>query len=136
MKEMQLITLARNALLVAGHEMGKTGDHWPVIKATIQGIMKDYEELQTERRISEELQDHLGQIVGEYEQLLNDCSPELRAELEPVIREMREVYEAAAADVPVTAMPAPEDKDAPGFVPWRSAQTIIKSLTEKDDEKV
>ncbi|MBI1272588.1 MAG: hypothetical protein GC131_00680 [Alphaproteobacteria bacterium] len=133
MKQDRLLQLARNALMVAGHEMGKEGDHWPVIKATIAGITKDYEELQIERAVSAELEEHMGDIVCEYEEMLASCdNPALRAELEPVVREMRDVYEANFAPVDHSKIGSPEDKDAPGFVPWRSAGHIIKSLMEKN----
>ena len=42
-----MVSLVRNALLVAGHEMGANGDHWPVIKSTIHSIMKDWEDLKS-----------------------------------------------------------------------------------------
>jgi len=46
MPEEQMVHLMRNALLVAGHEMGADGDHWPVVKATIHSLMKDWEDFE------------------------------------------------------------------------------------------
>ncbi len=57
--ETQMVGLVRNALLVAGQEMGADGDHWPVINSTIHSIAKDWENLQIERNVHTELKTHL-----------------------------------------------------------------------------
>ena len=64
MTEEKMVTLVRNALLAAGHEMGKNGDHWPVIKSTIEKVMKDWENLKIERDITAELKEKFGDTVS------------------------------------------------------------------------
>ncbi len=128
----QTVNLTRNALLVAGLEMGKEGDHWPVIKANIHALMRDYEKLKIERAVQEQLKEHLDQIIGEYEALLERSDDEFRNAMAPHVQGMREIYDA---------MFAPTGKTEPGYdilaedeersyVPWRSSAAIIGSLTE------
>ena len=67
MPEEQMVHLVRNALLVAGHEMGKDGDHWPVVKSTIHSLMKDWEDLKVERNVHAELKKHVYAQLDEME---------------------------------------------------------------------
>ena len=91
--EEQMVHLVRNALLVAGQEMGD-GDHWPVIKDTIYKIMKDWEDLKVERNVDAELKVHLYAHLKEMDKELAKCDPEIRAQVEPRFKELREVCDA------------------------------------------
>lgn len=126
-KEARMVNLARNALLVAGHEMGTEGDHWPVIKATIHGIMKDWEELQIERNVSEELKEHLGAILKDLEAATEKCPEFLLDDYKKILADMREIYEAQFTPVDASKLPAPEPG---GFTAWRSAREIMGTLGE------
>lgn len=125
----RMITLACNAMLVAGTEMGKQGDHWPVIKASIQRLKDDWEDLKTKRAVHSELKIHLADIVKEYELLASKCPKAVQEKINPLIREMREVYEAGFVDA-VGADPEPMDTGA-SFVPWKTSDHLIRSLLEE-----
>lgn len=133
----KMVHLARNALLVAGMEMGKEGDHWPVIKANIHALMRDYENLKIETAVQEELKEHVGKIIGELEHDLTTCPPGTKAKAEPHIRKMRELYDAmfaptdAATEAVATQDGAAEEET--GYVPWKSSAAIIDTLLEDHD---
>ena len=93
MSEEQMVHVVRNALLVAGQEMGD-GDQWPVIKDTVYKIMKDYEDLKIERNVNAVLAKHCGEAVDVLEQNLHLCPEDLRPSAELMIRELRELHAA------------------------------------------
>ncbi len=98
MCEERMVFLVRNALLVAEQEMGG-GDEWPVVKDTVYKIMKDWEDLKTERNVDAELKIHLYEQIRKMEAGLDECSPEARKIVEPKIREWREICDAYFCEV-------------------------------------
>jgi len=129
MTEAQAVNLVRNALIVAGQEMGAEGDHWPVIKSTVLSIMKDWEDLQVERNISAEVKQHYGEMISGLEKDLELCPPEARPEAERVIKKMREHYQARFSPMDMT-MFVVCDADIPIHI--KRAETIIKTLEGTD----
>jgi hypothetical protein len=137
------LQLARNALLVAGLEMGAEGDHWPVIKANIQALEQDYAALQTELAVQAELCEHVGAVIAQYETLLTDCAAPLRDKVAPHVRRLREIHTAmfspvAAATierlrtVPDDAAAQATDPAVTTYVPWRSATHMIATLMKDE----
>ncbi|HAX91453.1 MAG TPA: hypothetical protein DCY07_04500 [Rhodospirillaceae bacterium] len=136
MTEGGIKTLIRNALMVAGKEMGDTGDHWPVIKNTITDLMKDWEELEVERRVPEELRKHATAQLIEMEAIMKKCSPDEQEEIKPIIEELREVHDAYFTDVgedvyDTTAEQILTEENKPLHV--KRAEAILRTL-EEDDE--
>lgn len=127
--EDQLVGLVRNALLVAGQEMGETGDHWPVIKATIYSIMKDWETLKTERNVHEELRIHLYAELDRLEEILATRPLESQAIDGPKLKKLREIYDAHFTP-PADDETLLDDDDKPMHV--KRAEAIILSLGEND----
>ena len=73
--EEQAVNLVRNALLVAGHEMGKDGDHWPVIKATAFSIMKDYEDWSRSNKMClRKSNSIISDLIVEMQGICNECA--------------------------------------------------------------
>jgi predicted exporter len=129
LSEGQAVNLVRNALLVAGHEMGEDGDHWPVIKSTIHQMMQDYEQLKIERNVDDELKVHLGEQLAIMESRVKECPVEIRAQQMRLLREMREVYEAYFASIDEDQIVVMED-DVPDYI--KQAEEIILTLEEDD----
>jgi hypothetical protein len=127
--EERVISLVRNALLVAGHEMGATGDHWPVIKSTIHGLMKDWEELKIERNVYAEMREHIYAQLDEMDRALLTYSEEVQAHTGPKLKELREIYDACfeAANDDANILP---DEELPVHV--KRTREIILTL-EGDD---
>lgn len=95
LREEQMKTLIRNALMVAGQEMGEEGDHWPVVKNTITDVMRDWEELEIERAVHTELKKQMTHYLDDMMAILKTCKPAVQQEAEPYIRELRDIYDAA-----------------------------------------
>lgn len=95
LRETDMKNLIRNALMVAGHEMGDEGDHWPVVKNTITDVMRDWEELEIERAIHAELKHQMTRYLDDMMEVLKTCKPSVQKEAAPYIRELRDIYDAA-----------------------------------------
>lgn len=138
MTEAQMQTIVRNALMVAGQEMGAEGDHWPVIKQTITDIARDWEQLRIERAVHAEMKKHLYQELAAMEQILLTCPAEEQKAMTPRLRELREVYDAFFTDVEKEELYLADDvelylDDAEKPLHVRRAEAIIKTLEESDD---
>jgi len=125
MTEAQMVGLVRNALLVAGYEMGQTGDHWPVIADTIHSIAKDWEEWKLEKEVDAEMKIHLYEQLGNMEKELPNCDATAQAELAPKLKELREVYDSYFSDIDETAEYINEF-DIPAYA--KRAEAIIATL--------
>ncbi len=127
MNDAQKVGLVRNALLVAGYEMGESGEHWPVINATIHDVAKDWQESLADQRVDDEMKDHLYAQLQDMEKQLLNCDAKARLELEPMIRDLREACDAYFEPCDVTLSPHSND-DAPAHI--KRAETIIATLGE------
>jgi hypothetical protein len=112
LSEQQAINLVRNALLVAGIEMGTEGDHWPVIKTTVHSMMKDWEDLQVERNVADEMKIHLYAQLEIMERGIADCQDaDIKEKITVKLKQLREVYDAhfsvvdTSVDVSSTDLP-------------------------------
>src|SRR5580692_1224469 len=99
MSEGQMINLVRNALMVAGQEMGSDGDHWPVVKSTIHNIMKDWEDLKTERNVSLEVKKHYDKMLADLEALASQTSDKAKTDIEEAISQIRVLTDACFSKV-------------------------------------
>ncbi len=99
MSESEMKNLVRNALMVAGHEMGESGDHWPVIKNTIKDVMRDWEQLEIERAVHAEMKRHLYEQLVVMQEILETCQLEIKTDVAPRLAELRDVYDAFFEDV-------------------------------------
>jgi hypothetical protein len=125
MTEEQAVHLVRNALLVAGSEMGAEGDHWPVIKSTIHQLMRDQENLRIERNVEAELKQHFKDIIDDIEKSARLCPDDARQEAEKIVHDLRELYTARFAPVDPT-MIVVCDADLPIHI--QRAEAIISTL--------
>lgn len=141
MTEAQMKKLARNALLVAGKEMGDEGDHWPVIKNTITEIMMDWEKLEAERNIQAEMKIHLYAQLEDMEAKLKDCPAHEQEAAAPLIAELREVYDAFFTKAEIEELYMSDDDDAdlifediekPAHI--KRAEAILDTLMEDDND--
>lgn len=123
--------LVRNALMVAGQEMGETGDHWPVVKKTIEDIMRDWENLAIERAVHAEMKKHLYEQLRAMEDIVDTCRPEIREQATRRLGELREIYDAFFEDVRDTCLEDIDEESLPLHV--RRAHAIIDTL-EGDEQ--
>ena len=130
MTEDQMVHVVRNALLVAGQEMGADGDHMPLVKATIHDIMQDWQQVQVNRAVDAELKTHLYAQLDIMEKEVPHCAPEAQADITAKLKEIRGIYDAYFAPVstPVTFT---NEAEIPPHI--RRAEAILATL-EVDDE--
>lgn len=129
MPEEQAVALVRNALLVAGMEMGAEGDHWPAIKSTIHSVVKDWEDLKTERNVDAELKKHLYKHLSEMEAGIAQCDAKVRAEVAPLLSQLREIYDAYFSDAADEAVMVYENEEP---VHLQRARIILDTLEDED----
>ena len=129
MNEEQMVFLVRNALLVAGQEMGK-GDEWPVVKDTIHKLMRDWENLKIERNVDEELKKHLFEQIRKMEAELAHCSSEAREVLEPKLKEWSNICDACFSDVDLNAVEVNEE-DTPAHI--KRMKAILGTMEEENE---
>lgn len=139
LSEAQMKKLARNALLTAGHEMGEEGDHWPVIKNTITDIMMDWEKLETERNVHAEMKAHLYTQLKEMEAKLDECTVEERAAATPLLKDLREIYDAFFTEAKTEELYLSnkddlvfEEMEKPAHI--KRAEAILETLMEDDHD--
>lgn len=128
--EARMLNLMRNALIVAGDEMGKTGDHWPVIKTTIYQIANDYEQVKINRDVDAEMKIHLYHELETMESHLPDCNEDIRPKVAAELKQLREIFDAYFAPYDERAIPINEDELPPHIL---RAREIISTL-EEDNE--
>lgn len=141
--EADMQRLVRNALLVAGQELGESGDHWPVIKQTIADLMQDWEQLRIEREVHAEMKRHLYEQLAAMEQVMLTCTKEEQKDIAPRLSNLRQVYDAFFTDVEKEELyladdtelyldDGEEEEDRPLHI--RRAEAIVDTLEEKENE--
>lgn len=127
----EIIHIARNALIAAGLEMGREGDHWPIIKDTVYKIMRDWEELKIERNVQTEMKKHLYVQLEIMESEIPNCAKEIQDILREKITALREVYQAYFSPVAEEDMVFFADIDEPEHI--KRARAIL-DMTETVEE--
>ena len=128
--EEMMVHIVRNALLVAGREMGDDGDQNPVVKSTIHALMRDWENLKTERNVFAEVRTQCDLVLAELERMRETADTAFRAEIDKALTDLRDLYQAAFSDV------ALEDVYVdPNVIPLhiKRADQILKTLEAKDE---
>ena len=130
MNEEQIVYMVRNALLVAGQEMGD-GDQWPVVKDTVYRVVKDWEDLKIERNVRDEMKKHVYTLLDQMDKQLLVSSEEDRRKDAPIIKELREIYDAYFEPLDMSQLSL-SDEDTPIHV--KRAERLILSLEGNSDE--
>jgi hypothetical protein len=127
----ETFSLLRNALLVAGDELGgKEGDHWPVVKQTIHELSRDVEERRLNRQADAEMKRHLYAILREAEADVKKLSKAEQDEALPKIKELREIFDAYFEPAEVDELVL-EDIPMPQHV--KTAAAILETWEEENE---
>ena len=130
MTEEQMMMFLRNALVVAGQEMGDNGDHWPVIKSTVHSVMKTWEDVKTDRNVDSEMKTHLYEQLEIMEKGLVDCTAEARIAIEPKLKQLREIYNAYFETTDDNAVMVNRD-ELPDYI--KRAEAIVETLENENE---
>ncbi len=131
MTEDQMAHMVRNALLVAGQEMGE-GDHWPVINSTIHDIMLDVEDIKAQREALKLAKQHYENMIKELMTIRDVSAEGQKAELEATISEVRALYHACFDAVDLGDVELDYD-EVPDF--YKRADLILSELGDDDLNK-
>lgn len=129
MSEDQMVDIVRNALLVAGHEMGSEGDHWPVINDTVLKIMKDLEGAKIEQNVFQEVKKNYEIMLQQMIALRDRSTEEEKGELEATITELRALYRACFDEVQNEFVHL-DESHYPDHI--KRADAILETLDEED----
>ncbi len=109
MDDETLLKLMKNGLMVAGHEMGPAGDHWPALKAISNGLDREFEELGRDEAVLGELEFHIAEALRKLEEAAEHFSPEIRVKTETLLRELWDHYYSIFEPVASNCEPQVED---------------------------
>jgi len=122
-QEERMVTLVRNALLVAGQEMGD-GDHMPVVKSTITKMMHDWDQLKVESAVNDELRRSMEETIAELQAIYKESGTNFKPEVQAALKEMRDVYDAAFGELGIKG-----SAEAPAYM--KSVRAILDTLEEE-----
>ncbi|HVY13282.1 MAG TPA: hypothetical protein VHB73_06945 [Alphaproteobacteria bacterium] len=130
MNDETLLKAMKNGLMVAGHEMGPVGDHWPAIHALSNGLDKEFEQADRNEAVVGELEFHLAEAFREIEDIAHECGPQEKAQILAMLNEMWERYYAILEPVDAKSKPSLEDfaGDSAEFRNMKAAIQILNGL--------
>ncbi len=128
--EEQTVHLVRNALLVAGEEMGPEGDHWPIVTDTIHKFMQDWEQLKIERNVHEEMKKHLYAELQAMIDSMPNCPEDQREQSWATIKELQDIFDAYFSPIDESQLTLAEE-DKPEHV--RRAEFLMDYLEVGDE---
>jgi hypothetical protein len=131
MDDETLLRTAKNGLMLAGHEMGPVGDHWPAIHAITKGMDKEFETYQRDQAVIGEMEFHFADILRDMEEVAATAPPEERKAMHACINEIWSRYYAILEPVDAKFQPKLDDMLEEGSkeaINLRAATQIIKGL--------
>lgn len=136
MDDETLLKTLKNGLMIAGHEMGPVGDHWPAIHAITKGLDKEFRQKQTDEAVFGELEFHYAEILRGYEEAAKskDIEPEARKIIADFVKQKWEEYYAIVEPIDAKYTPKTEDIVIEGlseFSNMAAAAQIVKSIGGK-----
>src|SRR5262245_37553194 len=109
MDDETLLKTMKNGLMIAGHEMGPVGDHWPALNAISAGLEDEFEEMERDRAVIGEMEFHFAEIIREVEEIAGKLSPEGKAILLEAAKELWDDYYAALEPIAPSNEPDADD---------------------------
>lgn len=109
MDDETLLKTMKNGLMIAGHEMGPVGDHWPAIHAVSRGLEQEFETIRRDEAVLGELEFHVAEALRQLEEASHNFSPEEQVKAEKFLREMWEHYYSIFEPVAPSCEPNPDD---------------------------
>lgn len=132
MDDQTLLQTVQNSLMIAGHEMGPVGDHWPAIHALARGVKKELEEIQRDEAVVGELEFYLAEAFREVEEVAEEtCTPEQLAYVKGHMKALWDHYYAALEPIAPSVAPRMDDlqdEAAPKFKNMLAAAKILRNL--------
>jgi hypothetical protein len=131
MNDETLLKTVKNSLMIAGHEMGPVGDHWPAVNAVIRGVDKEFVQYERDQAVLGELEFHIASAIRQVEEAAEKVSEDKKKEMLSFAENMWQRYYAIFEPVDSAHEPSPEDllgDDVSCIKNIRAAQNIIRGL--------
>lgn len=109
MDDEALLKTLKNGVMIAGHEMGPVGDHWPAINVINKGLDKEFENFYRDEAVLGEMEFHFANALREMEELAQLCSGNDRKEILKAADELWQRYYAIFEPVDLKYAPDPND---------------------------
>lgn len=131
MNDETLLRTVKNSLMIAGHEMGPVGDHWPAINAIIKGVDKEFEHMYRNEAVVGELEFHIANSIRQIEEAAATAPKGKKEEIEAFAQDMWQRYYAIFEPVESKFKPSPEELlgDDQGCIKnMKAAANVIRGL--------
>jgi hypothetical protein len=131
MNDQTLLTTLKNGIMIAGHEMGPVGDHWPAIHAISKGLDDDFFQIETDEAVLGELEFYLADTLNKMEDVAKNSSPSDRKIMMGYIKQKWEEYYAIFEPIDAKNQPDVDDMVIEGvneFKNFRAALQVVKGL--------
>ncbi|MBY0428499.1 MAG: hypothetical protein K2Q32_04690 [Alphaproteobacteria bacterium] len=129
-----LLRTVKNGLIIAGHEMGPVGDHWPAIHAITKGVEEEFFKMQTDEAVVGELEFRYANILHQYEEIADKSSPEDKKIIMEFVKQKWEEYYAILEPIDKKHIPKTEDIVIEGsseYTNMAAAAQILNSMGGK-----
>ncbi len=130
MNDETLLKTVTNGLMIAGHEMGPVGDHWPAIHAVVKGVQSEFEAHDNRQAVIGEMEFYIADVLRKMEEACESAPAEKQAAIRQFTNEMWERYYAILEPVDAKHEPGNDDllDDASCVKHMKSARQIISQL--------
>ncbi len=109
MDDETLLRTLKNGVMIAGHEMGPVGEHWPAIHAISNGLDKEFFKMQTYEAVVGELEFRYASILNQYEEVAEKSSPEDKKIIMEFVKQKWDEYYAILEPIDKKHTPKAED---------------------------
>lgn len=109
MDDETLLKTLKNGVMIAGHEMGPVGDHWPAIHAISKGLDEEFETLHRNEAVLGELEFHMATAFRLFEEAAEHATPEVKKEIISTMKAMWDNYYAVFEPVDAKFQPDTDD---------------------------
>lgn len=134
MDDETLLRTLKNGVMIAGHEMGPVGDHWPAIHAITKGLEEEFFQIETDEAVLGELEFHLANTFHKIEEIAKDAPAEDRRILMQYLKQKWDEYYAIFEPIDAKFEPHIDDLVVEGvneFKNLRAAIQVLKGLGGK-----
>lgn len=129
MNDETLLKTIQNSLMIAGHEMGPVGDHWPALNAISKGVEEEFEEADRDAAVVGELEFHFADLLREMEEIAKEASPPERKKIMKQIQDLWSEYYAVFEPRHPSMKPDVEDLELEGMNMFPHTKAAINILT-------
>ncbi len=131
MDDETLLKTLKNGVMIAGHEMGPVGDHWPAIHAITKGLDTEFETMKRNEAVIGELEFHMASAFRLFEEAAEHCGPEEKKEIMATMKTMWDNYYAIFEPLDSKFQPdaddlLPEGSDRKRYI--KAAAKIMKDM--------